>query len=71
MVSLYVTYGYGTRLRNKYSKVSGETTVECYDKIDKATGGKYAFVYFENDFNDQPEKYGLTEVPLQACSAYD
>lgn len=64
-MKVYVTYGFGSNLANCYSMVEGEDVSACYAEIDRVTDGKYAFVYDEENFKDQPEKYGLTEVPLQ------
>jgi hypothetical protein len=66
MIKLFVTYGNGYKQRNSYSVVEGETLKDCYEQIDKATNGKYAFTYDTESFAGQIEKYGLTEIPLQA-----
>ena len=63
---LYVTYGYGSNLRNNYSRVEGKDTSDCYEQIERVCGDAYAFTYTEERFEGQPDKYGLTEVPLQA-----
>lgn len=68
-VKLYVTYGSGTRLRNCFSVVEAETPHAAYAKVHEVCGNKYAFAYSEKDFAGQEEKYCLTEVPLQPCSA--
>lgn len=65
-MKLYVTYGYGTNLRNCYSVVEGDTVSECYDKVVAGTSGKYACTYHEDQYADCIGKYGLREVPLQA-----
>jgi hypothetical protein len=68
-VKLYVTYGYGTPLRNCFSVAEGEDLMAAYEQIREVCGTKYAFSYTEKDFEGQQERYGLTEVPLQPCSA--
>ena len=70
-VKLYVTYGCGTRLRNCFSVVEAEFLSDAYKHVKSICGNKYAFAYIEKDFEGQPEQYGLTEVPLQPCSALD
>ncbi len=65
-MKLFVTYGYGSNLRDCYSVVEGVDALECQNKIDEVCGEAYAFSYSEEDFADQAARYGLTEVPLQA-----
>jgi hypothetical protein len=62
---LYVTYGFGSNLRNKFSVVTGANYDECRAYVMDVTGGKFAFDYVEEDFAHQIDKWGLTEVPLQ------
>ncbi len=62
---LFITYGNGSNLRNNYSVVEGEDYSACRAIADEVTGGKFAFDYPEEAFRGQPEKYSLTEVPLQ------
>ena len=61
----YVTYGYGSNLRNKYSKVAAPDYGSAHDLAHEVTSGKFAFMYDEDDFLPQIEKYGLHEVALQ------
>ena len=63
---LYVTYGYGSNLRDNYSRVEGVDISDCYGQIERICGDAYAFTYTEERFEGQPDKHGLTEVPLQA-----
>lgn len=70
-VKLYVTYGCGSRLRNCFSMVEAETFQAAHAKVYEVCGTKYAFTYDEKHFAGQEEKYCLTEVPLQPCSASD
>jgi hypothetical protein len=65
-MKLFVTYGWGSNLRHNFSVVEGEDTSACYDQINSTAGRNYAFAYSEADFEGQAERYGLTEVPLQA-----
>jgi hypothetical protein len=65
-MKIYVTYGYGSNLRDNYSVVEGQNEMECYNKIGAICNGAYSFSYKEEEFEGQAEKYGLTEVPLQA-----
>jgi hypothetical protein len=69
-MKLFVTYGYGTRLRHGFSVVEGQDSQECYQKIAAVCGQHYAFAYTEDRFKGQVERYNLHEVPLQECSAY-
>lgn len=62
----FVTYGMGGNLANCYSKVWAEDYSAARDQIDDVIKGRFAFCYDEGGFAGQPEKYGLSEVPLQA-----
>lgn len=64
-MKLYVTYGNGYAQRDNYSVVEGDDISECMQKIVAGTRNRYAFSYDEEGFKGQPEKYGLTEIPLQ------
>lgn len=64
-MKLFITYGCGSNLCNCYSVVEGKDYSECRAHADEVTEGKFAFGYSEEKFKGQPEKYGLTEVPLQ------
>lgn len=65
-ITLYVTYGYGSNLKDCYSLVQGSSWKACYDRINEVTSGQYAFTYPAKEFEGQVERYGLREVPLQA-----
>lgn len=65
-VRVYVTYGYGSNLRNCYSIVEDETMEGAMEQIRIVTDGKYAFTYMdEADFQRQIKQYRLREVALQ------
>ena len=65
-VRIYVTYGYGTNLRNCYSIVEDETMGGAMEQIHIVTEGRYAFTYTdEADFQRQIKQYSLREVALQ------
>lgn len=64
--TLFVTYGYGSNLKDCYSVVQGKSWKDCYDQIMEATSGQYAFSYTPEEFEGQIERYGLSKVPLQA-----
>ena len=65
-MKLYVTYSYGSNLRNAFSVVEGADIRTIYDEINRVCGPAYAFTYSEEAFEGQRERYGLHEVPLQA-----
>ena len=65
-MKLYVTYGFGSNLKNCYSIVEGQDIPDCYATIQKVCGVNYAFAYTEERFAGQVERYDLVEVPLQA-----
>ena len=65
-MKLYVTYGYGSNLRNAFSVVEGPDIRTIYETINSVCGKHYAFAYCEEAFEGQRERYGLHEVPLQA-----
>jgi hypothetical protein len=65
VTKLFVTYGYGSNLRDNYSIVEGADLATCYEQIRSVCGRAYAFAYFEKEFAGQAERYKLTEVPLQ------
>lgn len=67
---LYITYGLGSNLANRYSVVEDEDYAQARARVNEVTGGKFAFTYSEKDFQGQPEKYGLREVPLQPQVEY-
>lgn len=65
MPEFFVTYGFGSNLKNCYSKVTGPDYSTARALVDDVTEGKFAFMYDAERFAGQVEKYGLTEVPLQ------
>ena len=65
-MKLYITYGYGSNLKDCYSIVEAPDIPACYATINEVTQGKYAFAYTEEKFEGQVERYGLRKVPLQA-----
>jgi len=65
MNEFFVTYGFGSHLERCYSRVPADTIHQAWDKIFEVTGGKHAFIYTEEQFKGQPEKYDLREVALQ------
>ena len=62
----FVTYG--NNLINNFSIVEAETYLEARAIAHPATGGgKFAFMYEDDiETSDMIDKYGLTEIPLQA-----
>lgn len=68
-MKLYVTYGYGTRLRHGFSVVEGKDTLDCQNQIHQTCGQLYAFAYDKEGFKGQAERYNLHEVALQPCGA--
>lgn len=62
---LFVTYGNGYQQAQNFSRVEAESFEACMAEIARVTEGAYAFSYTEDQFQGQPEKYGLTEIPLQ------
>ena len=64
--NFYVTYGCGSNLEGCYSTVYADSYDEARSWIDYETGGKYAFVYEHDKYEDAIAYWNLTEVPLQA-----
>ena len=69
--NFYVTYGWGSRLANCYSRVAAPDYASAREIIAEKIGEKFAFCYTAEEFEGQPEKYNLTDVLLQAASSYD
>lgn len=65
MAKFYVTYGWGTALRDNFSVVEAPTYGEARVLISARIGNKFAFCYTEEQFEGQKERYGITEIPLQ------
>lgn len=66
MAQFFVTYGFGSNLGNCYSIVDAANYGEARKIIHDTIGDKFAFCYEESEFEGQPSRYGLVEVPLQA-----
>lgn len=69
-VTMYVTYGLDTQQAFNYSVVRGSSPEDCREKVFKTTGGRFAFMYTGEQFEGQPEDYGLTEIPLTPQSKF-
>lgn len=65
LFTFYVTYGNNTNLAKNYSVVKSKSESQARLETHQGTGGKWAFLYKEADFQGQAEKFGLTEIPLQ------
>lgn len=69
----FFTFGVGYNLGRSYVVVEAETESEaratfreCRADLDGMEGRLYAFSYSAAEFGGQAEKYGLTEVPIDA-----
>lgn len=71
MKTFYVTYGFNSNLGKKYSKVRASTATLARELVMDVTKGKFAFMYPEEEFLPQIEKYGLQEVALQPQELYE
>lgn len=65
MLKFYVTYGYGSNLRDCYSTVEAESYAEARKHIMEVTGGKFAFDYPQEKYASCIGRYNMVEVPLQ------
>ena len=65
MAKFFVTYGTGTNLANCYSVIEADEYDQARQKAFEVTEGKFAFIYDEEQFFGQIEKWDLTEVELQ------
>ena len=63
--NFYVTYGCGTNLNRKFSRVEAKDIDEARVIVQGVCGIKYAFLYTEEQFLPQIERHGLTEAELQ------
>jgi len=63
--TFYVTYGCGSKLAGKYSVVQGPDYLTARRTVNDVTRGEFGFIYDQDDFKGQIEKYGLKEVALQ------
>jgi len=64
-MKVYVTYGCGSNLAGAYSEVEAEDYEAARKKIFERTKGKFAFMYTEEEFEGQVDKYNLIKVALQ------
>jgi hypothetical protein len=60
----YFTFGRAYNLRDNYVVVKDESRDGARRRVQAIYGRSYAFDYDEATFAPQPDKYGLTEVPL-------
>lgn len=65
MNNYYVTYSYGSNLKNCYSIVTANTYEEARVILGKSIDNAFAFCYEEVNFAGQAEKFGLKLVELQ------
>ena len=65
MKNFYVTYGCGTNLYNCYSVVQGFDYEDARNTVFTEIGPAFAFMYDEDQFAGQAEKYDMREVELQ------
>ena len=65
MAKFFVTYGSGTNLANCYSAIEADSYEQARQKAFEVTSGKFAFMYDEEQFTGQVERWNLTEVELQ------
>ena len=67
---VYVTYGCGSNLNNCFSKVEVPRGLSATGYVQSLIGQKYAFIYDEvhwvHNSISQEDRYGLTQVELQA-----
>jgi hypothetical protein len=78
MAKFYITYGNGTKQRHCYSIIERDSYTEARDYLFRAIGNAWAFLYTEDEWcpknQDEPqtqaERFGLTEIPLQAHEKY-
>ena len=66
MENFYITYSNNSNLAHCFSKVPARDYSAARATVNCAIGSSFAFMYDDEDFSGQVEKYGLTEVPLQA-----
>lgn len=65
-MKLYVTYGYGSEQGTNYSVVEGIDDADCLRQINDTCSSRWAFCYREHEKAEAIDRYGLTEIPLQA-----
>jgi hypothetical protein len=61
----YITYGADYLQHKNYSVVESDTYSNARQSVIDQIGFHWAFIYSEEGFAGQVEKYGLTEIPLQ------
>lgn len=64
-MKLYITYGFGSKLRNCYSVVEGIDYETCRRMVEAGTKLEFAFDYTEDEFVRIKEEYNLRLVLLQ------
>lgn len=63
-MTFYFTFGFGHSLRDHYVTIEAENAEAARKKMVRHHGQMWAFQYDEKSFAGQPEKYGITEIPL-------
>lgn len=61
-VNWYFTFGFNHPFRNYYVTLYNMTHEQAREKMIETYGMKWAFQYSSEDFEGQPEKYGLAEI---------
>lgn len=64
MKKFFFTFCMKSVLRNNYVEIEAEDAEAARAAMGESHGMNWAFCYTEDGFRGQPEKYGLTEVPL-------
>lgn len=64
MAKFFVTYGVGGNKRGCYSVIDAESEEIARSAVLGACGRNFAFLYDEQEFAGQVEKWGLKEAPL-------
>jgi hypothetical protein len=74
MANFYVTYGSGTKQGGNYSLVERDSYDEAREYVFRVIGGAFAFMYDEDQWKKGKQtiaqRYGLSEIPLQAHEKY-
>lgn len=70
-MKLFVTYGYNSIFRNKYSEVECDNFESGMSKIREITKNQYSMVYHEDDYEKCIAAFNLEKVNLQpSISSY-
>ncbi len=64
MNKYFCTFGQNQTLKNNYVVIDADTFDEARRAMHKHYGAMWAFMHNEEEFGDQPAKYGLMEVPF-------